>query len=291
MSTSPAASPALAPGATTGPAPRRAARRWLSADNALSVHLGRAVCLALLFGTWQLGAGRLFDPFFFSTPWQILLQMAQELTDPGFYDDLAVTAFEMALGFGIGALSGISLGVILARSDYVARVLDPILLGLYSIPRVALAPMLIVWFGIGIASKVFLGATLVFFITFFNTLAGVRGVDQAFCDVARVQGATEWQVFTKVTLPSAASWILTSIKISLPFALVGVILGEFMVSSKGLGYRLNAYSTGYNISGALAIVFLMMALMLMLTTVTNIIEARLSRWRPRTEQERFTPRS
>ncbi len=91
----------------------------------------------------------------------------------------------------------------------------------------------------------------------------------------------DWQIFTKVTLPSASSWMLTGLKMSLPFALVGVILGEFLVSSHGLGYRLNAYSTGYNTTGALAIVFLMMGLMMLLTGIVNRIEARLLRWRPR----------
>lgn len=276
---------------TLAPPRRRARRRWFSADNRWSVQLGRVVCVAALLGFWQAGAGWLFDPFFFSTPLQVAAQIGRELIDPGFYSDLWLTTLEMTLGFVIGAGLGIALGVLLARWDYVAAVLDPILLAFYSIPRVALAPMLIVWFGIGMASKVFLAATLVFFITFFNTLAGVRGVDQALCNIARVQGATEWQVFTKVTLPSAMSWILTSIKVSLPFALVGVILGEFLVSSKGLGYRLNAYSTGYNVTGALAIVFLMMVLMLVLTGATNALEARLSRWRPKNDDQRFAPRS
>ncbi len=273
--------------------PRRPARAkpWFSADNKWSVQVGRVVCVAALLGFWQGGSGVLFDPFFFSTPLQVAIQVGRELVDPGFYSDLWLTTLEMMLGFCIGAGLGIMLGVVLARFDYVAAVLDPILLAFYSIPRVALAPMLIVWFGIGMASKVFLAATLVFFITFFNTLAGVRGVDQALCNIARVQGATEWQVFTKVTLPSAMTWILTSIKVSLPFALVGVILGEFLVSSKGLGYRLNAYSTGYNVTGALAIVFLMMVLMLLLTGATNALEARLSRWRPKNDDQRFTPRS
>src|SRR6202000_2131219 len=105
----------------------------------------------------------------------------------------------------------------------------------------------------------------------FNTLAGIRSVDKALCDVARVMRATEWQGFMKVMLASASSLILTSIKVSLPFALVGVIFGEYLVSSEGLGFRLNSYSTNYNMSGALAIIFLMMVLMLALTAVTNTI--------------------
>lgn len=264
----------------------RASLPLFSSENTRSVQLSRIVFLALVLGLWELGADRLFDSFFFSTPGRIFSQVARELVDGGFYADLGVTALEMGVGFAIGAVSGVGLGVLLARWAFVARVLDPFLLALYSIPRIALAPMLIVWFGIGYSSKIFLGATLVFFITFFNTLSGIRSVDKSLCDIARVMKASEWQVFRKVMLPSASAWILTSLKISLPFALVGVILGEFLVSSQGLGYRLNTYSTNYNITGALAIVFLMMILMLVLTTLTNAIEARVLRWRPKSAAER-----
>jgi NitT/TauT family transport system permease protein len=265
--------------------PRRPA--WFSPDNVVSVQVSRVVFAAVVLGTWQYGADRWFDSFYFSTPLKIFQQVGLEMISPGFYHDLWVTTFEMILGFGIGAGGGMVLGVFLARSAYIAKMLDPFLLALYSIPRVALAPMLIVWFGIGYSSKVFLAATLVFFVVFFNTLAGIRSVDKALCDIARVMKATEWQVFWKVMLPSASSWILTSIKVSLPFALVGVIFGEYLVSSEGLGFRLNNYSTNYNISGAMAIIFLLMILMLVLTTATNALESRLLRWRPKSAAERF----
>jgi len=277
---------AAAPNAADPAAPRRRARApWFSPDNVVSMQVSRILFALVVLGAWQYGADRWFDSFFFSTPLKIFVQVGHELIDPGFYNDLWVTGFEMGVGFAIGAGGGIALGVLLARWAYVAKVLDPFLLALYSIPRVALAPMLIVWFGIGYSSKIFLGATLVFFITFFNTLAGIRSVDKALCDIARVMQATEWQVFMKVMLPAASSWILTSVKISLPFALVGVILGEYLVSSQGLGFRLNTYSTNYNITGAMAIVFLMMVLMLLLTMVTNTIEARVLRWRPKSAAE------
>jgi len=269
------------------PVSRRPALSWWSPDNAASINVSRFLFAAFFLSLWEFGADRLFDSFFFSTPSRIFVQVGRELIDPGFYRDLRVTALEMGVGFAVGAGGGVGLGVLLARWAYGAKVLDPFLLALYSIPRIALAPMLIVWFGIGYASKIFLGATLVFFITFFNTLSGIRAVDKSLCDIARVMKATEWQVFRKVMLPSASSWILTSIKISLPFALVGVILGEFLVSSEGLGYRLNTYSTNYNITGALAIVFLMMLIMLFLTSLTNAIEARVLRWRPKSGAERI----
>ena len=260
--------------------PHIRARLRAIAATSVGVNFGRIVLAAAFLGVWQFGANRFFDPFFFGTPLAVFQQLINELTNSEFYKDLGVTAAEMAGGFGIGATSGILLGVLLARWDYVANVIDPFLLALNSIPRIALAPMLIVWFGIDMASKVFLGATLVFFITFFNTLAGIRSVEKALCDVARVQGANDWQIFTKVMLPSASTWIMTGIKMSLPFALVGVIIGEFLVSSRGLGYRLNAYSTSYNTVGAVSMIVIMMLMMMLLTTAVDRLEAKLMRWRP-----------
>ncbi len=268
------------PARTSGQARRRSRRPALPTGR-VSVLVGRILLAAVVLGAWELGSGRLWDPFYFSRPSLILAKIGGEVADPGFYADLGITALEMVVGFGIGALAGIAIGVVLARWDYVANVVSPFLLALNSIPRIALAPMLIVWFGIGMASKIFLSATLVFFITFFNTLAGVRGVDAALCDVARVQGATSWQIFAKVVLPSASSWIITGLKMSLPFALVGVILGEFLVSSQGLGYRLNTYSTSYDTTGALAVIVIMMIAMMVLTGIVDALEARLMRWRPR----------
>jgi NitT/TauT family transport system permease protein len=260
--------------------PRPLLTRLFDADNPWSVNAGRVAVVMLLFGTWEVAAGRLFDPFYFGKPSLIAAQFAKEFIDPSFYHDLAVTGLELVLGYAIGALAGIALGIVLARWRYVARICDPFLLALNSIPRIAVAPMLIVWFGIGIASKVFLAATLVFFITFFNTLSGIRGVDKALCDVARVQGANDWQIFTKVMLPHASAWIMTGLKMSLPFGLVGVILGEFLVSSEGLGFRLNGYATAYNTSGAIAMILIMMFLMMALTLLADLIDARVMRWRP-----------
>jgi NitT/TauT family transport system permease protein len=144
----------------------------------------------------------------------------------------------------------------------------------------ALAPLLIIWFGIDMTSKVVLAGTLVFFITFFNTISGIRSVDVRLCNVARVVGASEWQIFWKVMLPSASSWIVTSLKLGLPFALIGVIVGEFMAASKGIGYRLNSFTTTYNITGAMTLILIIMALMTFINAIMNSVETRILRWRP-----------
>jgi NitT/TauT family transport system permease protein len=259
---------------------RRSVRWLLDADNVWAVNGARLFTLIGLFALWEIGGGWLFDTFYFSKPSLIAKAFAIELADPLFYRDLATTGLELALGYVLGGVAGIVLGILLARWRFVGKICDPFLLALNSVPRVAVAPMLIIWFGIGIASKVFLAGTLVFFITFFNTLSGIRGVDKALCDVARVQGASEWQIFTKVMMPHASAWILTGLKMSLPFALVGVIIGEFLVSSQGLGYRLNFYATQYNTAGAITMILIMMFLMMLFTAVADRIDARVLRWRP-----------
>lgn len=261
------------------------------AENVVSVQSGRIILIVSLLGAWEIGARWLFDPFFFSQPSAIARQFVHEIFQPSLYHDAWVTGMELLFGYVGGGVAGIVLGVLLANWTYVAKVFDPLLLALNAIPRIAVAPMLIVWFGIGMASKVFLAATLVFFITFFNTHAGVRSVDQALLNVARVEGANEWQLFTKVVLPSASSWIITGLKMSLPFALAGVIFGEFLVASEGLGYRLNLYSTSYDTTGAITMILLMMLIMMALTSIADRIEGRILRWRPKAEKDDATPRA
>lgn len=264
---------------TAGEAVRVSASPGVS-DNT-KIQLGR---VAVIFGfllLWQLGSGPLIDPFFFSSPVAIAAKVWEDLFQAGFYRDLYVTSVELFTGYAIGAVLGVTLGVLLARWPIVAQIFDPILIALNSIPRIALAPLLIVWLGIDMAPKIVLALTLVFFLTFFNTLAGIRNVNVGFVEVARVLGATDWQIFRKVMLPAAAPWIMTGLKMSLPFALIGVIVGEFLASAAGLGYRLNFYSTSYNTTGTFAMLFVMMAFMMTLNTIINRIEQRILKWRPR----------
>ena len=249
-------------------------------DNA-KIQLGRAGLIIGILALWQFGSGRFFDPFFFSSPVAIANRLWIDFNDWRFYYDFYVTAVQLFSGYAIGAVLGVSLGVLLARWPLVAQIFDPLLIALNAIPRIALAPLLIIWLGIDMASKIVLAATLVFFLTFFNTLSGIRNVDAGLINVARVQGASDRQIFTKVMLPGAASWIMTGLKLSLPFALIGVIVGEFMAAAAGLGYRLNFYTTSYNTSGTFAMLFVLMAFMMTLNTAVNAVERRVLKWRPK----------
>ncbi len=246
----------------------------------IKVLSGRLILVVICIAAWEVATRTVVDPFFVSSPSRIAGNLLNEITDYGFYRDLYVSGVEMLLGFASGALTGIATGVLLARWEVIAKIIDPFLIALNSIPRMALAPLLIIWFGIDMTSKVMLAATLVFFITFFNTIGGIRSVDVRLCNVARVMGASEWQIFYKVMLPSASSWIVTSLKMALPFSLIGVIVGEFMASSKGIGYRLNSFTTTYNITGAMTVILIIMILMTLLNAIMNKFESRLLRWRP-----------
>lgn len=245
------------------------------------VMLGQFLTIAFVLVFWEYASGRWIDPFFVSKPSAIVVKLWSEIFERSFYNDLWVTALETFGGYAIGGFGGVILGVLLARWPLAAQICDPIFVALNSIPRIALAPLLIIWFGIDMASKIVLAATLVFFLTFFNTLAGILNVESGLVNVARVQGASEWQIFTKVMLPAATSWIMTGLRTALPFALIGVIVGEFLAASEGLGYRLNQYSTTYNTTGTMAMLFVMMGAMMMLNNLVIRIERRLLKWKPR----------
>ncbi|WP_431835383.1 ABC transporter permease [Enterobacter ludwigii] len=248
----------------------------------IKVQGGRFLVAAVFLSIWEICTLTVIDPFFISSPSRIAVNLGKELTDKGFYYDLYISSVELLVGYVVGAAAGIVTGVLLARWELIARIMDPFLIALNSIPRMALAPLLIIWFGIDMMSKIVLAGMMVFFVTFFNTIGGIRSVDNRLCEVSRVLGCNEWQVFTKVMLPSASSWIITGLKMSLPFALIGVIVGEFMAASAGIGYRLNMFTTTYNITGAMTVILLIMVLMTLLNEIMNRFEEKLLRWRPTT---------
>ena len=203
-----------------------------------SITLAQLALGAIILATWQAGATlKLLDPFFFSRPTDIAGRVALWVANGSLWRHLVVTLEEAVLGLIIGAAIGITLGFVLARSPFAARVLDPYIAMLNAIPRVVLAPLFLLWFGLGIWSKVALAVTLVFFIMFFNTYQGVRDADRGIIDSVRMLGASERQLMRHVLLPSALTWIFSSLQTSLGFAMVGAVVGEYLGATRGLGYR------------------------------------------------------
>jgi NitT/TauT family transport system permease protein len=244
----------------------------------LAWRLGFGLTVLLL---WELAAGRLVDPFWFSSPLRIAVHLAEWAREGSLFWHLLVTLRETFLGYALGSVTGIAVGVALARLEFVAQVLDPFIVAANGIPRVALAPLFIIWFGIGELSKVILASTLTFFLTFYGTFSGLRAVEPAYREIARVMGASERQIFVKVSLPAASPWIVTALKVGLPFALIGAIIGEFMAASRGLGYMIQLNTNQFDTTGAVSgIVVLMLAVMLV-NGLLNRLERHVLRWRPR----------
>jgi NitT/TauT family transport system permease protein len=196
------------------------------------------------------------------------------------YEHLWVTLVETVLAFFIGTVLGLACGLWLALSPLAAAITDPYIKALNSMPRVILAPIFAVWFGLGIASKVALGVTLVFFIVFFNVYQGVKEVSPVVLANARMLGASQRQLLRHVYLPSATSWVFSSLHTSVGLAFVGAVVGEYLGSSRGVGYLILQAEGSFDIDTVMAGILVLTVFALALDAAVGRIENRLMRWQP-----------
>jgi NitT/TauT family transport system permease protein len=247
----------------------------------MRVRFLQVAVFALLVGVWQaLAAFGLIDPFFFSRPSAIAAKILAWLTSGYIWPHLAVTLLEALLAFVIGAVLGVGAGLAFARIELLAAVFDPYIRILNALPRVILAPIFILWFGLGVASKVALGVTLVFFVVFFNTFQGIREVDPVVRNNARMLQASDRQMLRYVDLPSAMAWIFSSLHTSIGFALVGAVVGEYIGASRGIGYVVAQAQGVFDTTGVFAGLILTSAVVLCIDLAINRLERYLLRWRP-----------
>jgi NitT/TauT family transport system permease protein len=236
---------------------------------------------AVFLGAWQYGVtSGVVDKFFFSRPSDIAARIWQMFTGGAIWGHLGTTLAETALSFVIGVLLGVGFGFLLARSSFLARLFDPYIRIANSLPRVVLAPMFLLWFGLGIWSKVALGVTVVFFIVFFNTYQGVREVDPVLMDNARMLGASERQLIRHVLVPSALTWIFSSLHISIGFAIISVVVGEYLGSTKGIGYLISQAEGVFDTTGVFAGMTILAAVVLAVGALVSRLERWLLRWKP-----------
>jgi NitT/TauT family transport system permease protein len=235
-----------------------------------------AACLA----AWEWGVRvHLLDPFFVSRPGAIASRVAGWTMSGTIWGHLAVTLEEAVLGLVVGAILGIVLGFVLARSPFAARVSDPYIKMLNAVPRVVLAPLFLLWFGLGIWSKVALAVTLVFFVMFFNTYQGVRDADRVLIDNVRMLGATERQLVRHVLIPSALTWIFSSLQTSLGFAMVGAVVGEYLGSARGIGYVISQAEGTFDTTGVFAGMFVLAVVVVVVSAGVTRVERYLLRWK------------
>lgn len=255
----------------------------------------QALVLALLLLLWYvLTSPTLLPPFyfaeanqaafFFGEPLKVLERLWQWFFSGSIYAHLWVTLVETLLAFLIGTVLGVGMGLWLALAPTASAVLDPYIKAVNAMPRVILAPIFFVWFGLGIASKVALGVTLVFFIVFFNVYQGVREVSPVVLANARMLGATPRQLLRHVYVPSAMSWVFASLHNSVGLAFVGAVVGEYLGSSQGVGYLIHQAEGFFDMNTVVAGILLLTAFALVLDWAVGLLERRLMVWQPRTSE-------
>jgi NitT/TauT family transport system permease protein len=256
--------------APEGAEPRRTAWR-------IAAH----VCfVGLVFGVWETVSGSLVNSFWVSKPSLIAGTLAEWFAGRDFWRHFGITMTEVLNGFALGVVTGVLAGFVLSELPRVGKFLDPYMAALYGIPKTALAPLLILWFGIGLGAKVMLAAIMVFFLVFFNTAAGLRAVDPDLVNMARVAGASRAQILTKIKFPFAFPYVMTGIKVGLPTGLVGAIVAEFISSNQGIGYLIVRSSMFFDTAGVFAGVIVLAVTVFVLSEVLARIERYVLRWRP-----------
>jgi NitT/TauT family transport system permease protein len=250
----------------------------------LGLQILAAVAFFLLwhFGTTvPMSNGKpLINPFFFATPVDVLTRTWKDFASGVIWRHLWVTALETVLAFVIGAVAGIIVGFWFARRAMLAAVFDPYVKAANALPRVVLAPIFALWFGLGIWSKVALGVTLVFFVVFFNVYQGVKEVSPTVLANARMLGMSDRQLLRHVYLPSAMSWVFSSLHTSVGFALVGAVVGEYLGSSAGLGYRIAQAEGVFDVTGVFSGMLVLTIFVVLVDLLVSAAERRLLVWRP-----------
>jgi len=220
--------------------------------------------------------------FFFGEPLKIFGRIWNWfVTEADIYRHLWVTLVETLLAFGIGSVLGLACGLWLALSPMASAILEPYIKALNSMPRIILAPIFAVWFGLGIGSKVALGVTLVFFIVFFNVYQGVKAGSPVVLANARMLGASSKQLLRHVYLPSATSWVFSSLHTSVGLAFVGAVVGEYLGSSQGVGYLILQAEGTFDINTVMAGILVLTAFALVLDALVGKVEKRLMKWQPK----------
>ncbi|GAA3895029.1 ABC transporter permease [Streptomyces sp. NPDC003328] len=269
----------------TSKQPGRAESRARAARRRKAVVLvARVLLLVAVLGLWEaLSRAKVIDPFNFSMPSKVWDQIYTWITHGTALGSLGeqiwVTLQEALLGWVIGVAAGVVFGIALGRIAFLADILGPYIKVLNSIPRIVLAPIFVIWFGLGPSSKIASAVVLVFFPVFFNAFQGAREVDRNLVSNARILGASDRRVTLQVVIPSATSWIFTSLHVSFGFALIGAIVGEYIGATKGVGLLVAQSQGTFNAAGVYAAMVILAVVALVAEGLLTFAERRIFRWK------------
>lgn len=242
----------------------------------------RCLALGFLLGLWEF-ASRMgwADPFYAPAPSAIAAAVVELFARGDIYQHLEATFGAALMGLAIGLVVGALLGFIAALLPWLAELLEPFMAMLNAIPRVIMAPLFIIWLGIDIASKVALSFMLVIVLIFFSVYNGIRDVDRRLVERVRTLGGGSWVLLREVYVPSVIAWVMGNLKVAVGFAFTGAVVGEFVASSRGLGYLLAFAQSTYNATLTFALIFLVMAFVMLLFALAGSLERHLLRWKYR----------
>lgn len=246
----------------------------------MKIFIGRLIVFVIVSLVWQLlSTLEIINQLIFPPPSKIFLDFVDYVTSPLFTKDIISTLSATLAGLALSIVAGVGLGLLLGAFGTVERILAPFIAAINSLPRAAVAPLFVIWFGFGFINKVMMAFFTAFFIIFYNVLGGYRSVDKDLQVVVRIMGGSRWDVIKHVVLPSVATWIFTSLKVAIAFSLIGVVVAEFVGSYDGLGKRMIIAMGLFDTPRVYTILILLMILGTALVTLAEHIERRVLKWR------------
>jgi NitT/TauT family transport system permease protein len=249
------------------------------ARNGRIIAAGRLITLVVFLGGWYWASGRIVDRLFVSDPVRVVQALWRIIGNGQLPYHIQFTLTETLAGYAIGAVLGLIAAWIVSLSASFQKIVHPFLIGFYAIPKIALAPLMIMWFGLEMTPKIVIAAIFVFFVVFMNTLGGIQTVSPSLVNVARVMGLNNYQLMTKIVYPSAVPNITMALRITVPEAMIGAIIGEFIAGNRGVGYLINSASNQYNTAGVFAGICALLVVVLTMDWLVTVLERRLMKWR------------
>ena len=240
---------------------------------------GRLLIVVVLIAAWQLFSGRIVPAYLISSPSAVADRLVDLFRSGDVWPDVWITTEELVIGYAIGVLGGIVVGVLLGTSRIAAALVEPLLAALNSIPKIALAPLFLLWFGIGLGSKIAIAAMTVFFVMFYNVYMGMGTIPNGLVNTLQIMGAGRQTMVRQLVLPQLTVPILAGLKAGVSFAMIGVVVGEFVAADHGLGYYVRNSTDLFDSPGVYAGIILLMLLVLVGVGLVTLLERRLLRWR------------
>jgi NitT/TauT family transport system permease protein len=243
--------------------------------NRTAVAVGRALLIVFVIGSWGYAAQLWSDTQSISDPASVFAALIDLVKSGRVWPELGQTLSEVFVGYAAGAVAATVLAFAFAMAPAAERVLRPFLLAVYSIPKIALAPLVVMWFGLGIAPKMILSATFVFFIVFMNSIAGIESVKRDHVNILKVMGAGRWALLLKLVLPTMMPFLLLGLRLSIPDAMTGAVIGEFISASRGLGYLVYSASNELNMAVSIAAIVVLVLVVGIADGLLGLLERRL----------------